>query len=346
MKRLVILTTLLLTACGPSPKEKQEIAIITCNIVEAQAFQDGASIIKEVNKARGEIGGSKFIGAWEEFVEASKYDLCVPFILEDRYAERLKKAVSDRQKAELERLEKERIAEEKRLEEERLSKQNAIKQSIENTKLWVRNNAEFIANRQLPRIAKSKYRHGQQQYPEDVVIESEGLLSTAPNVQIKIRLDCQGMDNFKVRVDYELINGTTGYQLDWMTTCHHRWGGHTIRLYFDSHTNEAKFIRSWIEENYPTSGKGIGIFARIDFSIFGISPGKEGFDDPEMKAREDLLYIRQPKICGEKTPWYGTCLTSTELVFKETIERRFPDFSYLADEAMANPFKYNLYLKD
>ena len=43
MKRLLLLTAIFLTACGPSQKEKEEIAIITCNIMGESRNMDGAS---------------------------------------------------------------------------------------------------------------------------------------------------------------------------------------------------------------------------------------------------------------------------------------------------------------
>ena len=42
MKRLLLLTAILLTACGPSQKEKEEIAIISCNIMGESRNMDGA----------------------------------------------------------------------------------------------------------------------------------------------------------------------------------------------------------------------------------------------------------------------------------------------------------------
>jgi len=49
MKRLLLLTAIFLSACGPSNQEKEEIAIITCNIMGESRNMDGAMRIKEIN---------------------------------------------------------------------------------------------------------------------------------------------------------------------------------------------------------------------------------------------------------------------------------------------------------
>ena len=65
MKILVLISLFLLVACGPSEEEKQNVAIITCNIMEESNNMDAAMRIKEINEAResdqkdGEGGGSE-----------------------------------------------------------------------------------------------------------------------------------------------------------------------------------------------------------------------------------------------------------------------------------------------
>ena len=49
MKRLLLLTAIFLSACGPSNQAKEEIAIITCNIMGESRNMDGAVRIKEIN---------------------------------------------------------------------------------------------------------------------------------------------------------------------------------------------------------------------------------------------------------------------------------------------------------
>ena len=63
MKKKVSLVclTLVLSACGMSEKEKEQQAIITCNVIEATKRMDVASTIKEINAARETMGEPLFI---------------------------------------------------------------------------------------------------------------------------------------------------------------------------------------------------------------------------------------------------------------------------------------------
>ena len=81
MKRLVLLTTLLLTACGPSPEEKQEIAIITCNIIGESRDVNASSRIKEVNIAREKMGEDAFLLSDGVIQESLNWGLCNELVL-------------------------------------------------------------------------------------------------------------------------------------------------------------------------------------------------------------------------------------------------------------------------
>ena len=61
MFRLLLLMTVFLTACGPSPQEKEDIAVVTCNILSEIANTDGATRIKEINAAREKLGEDAFL---------------------------------------------------------------------------------------------------------------------------------------------------------------------------------------------------------------------------------------------------------------------------------------------
>ena len=54
MKNIILFTPILLilVSCGPSQKEKEEVAIFTCNIMGETRNMDASLRIKEINAAR------------------------------------------------------------------------------------------------------------------------------------------------------------------------------------------------------------------------------------------------------------------------------------------------------
>ena len=131
MKRLLLLTAIFLTACGPSTKEKEEIAIITCNIMGESRNMDGAVRIKEINAAREKMGEDSFLGSDDAIKQSFKYGLCRELVLNDHdYIDKLTAALEielARLKAEEEEREKReesaRIAREKREEPARIARE-------------------------------------------------------------------------------------------------------------------------------------------------------------------------------------------------------------------------------
>ena len=81
MKRLLLLTFIFITACGPSQKEKEEIAIVTCNIIGESRNMDGALRIKEINAAREKIGEGAFLGSDEDIKISLEENLCKELVL-------------------------------------------------------------------------------------------------------------------------------------------------------------------------------------------------------------------------------------------------------------------------
>ena len=74
----------LVSACSPSPKEKEEIAVLTCNIIRESGFMDAAFRIKEINSAREKIGEDRFLGTDREIRESLEYNLCKELVLNDQ----------------------------------------------------------------------------------------------------------------------------------------------------------------------------------------------------------------------------------------------------------------------
>lgn len=114
MKRLLLLTIILLTACGPSPEEKKNIAAVTCSIMSETGNMDGAVRVREMNDAREKLGGEPFLDGDEAIQESFEFGLCQELVLDDSYKEILQ-PLKDAKR------ERERLAEEKRAEEARIA---------------------------------------------------------------------------------------------------------------------------------------------------------------------------------------------------------------------------------
>ena len=74
----------MLFSCGPSVKEKEEIAVLTCNIMGESRNMDAAFRIKEINGAREQIGEDRFLGTDDEILESFELGLCNELVLNDK----------------------------------------------------------------------------------------------------------------------------------------------------------------------------------------------------------------------------------------------------------------------
>ena len=138
MKKLIALLLLLLplifiASCGKTPEQKAEIAIISCNILEASLDTDASQRIKEINRAREELSEEPFLGKDDEIREAINYDLCKELVLNDElYEEALEAAIEQEKIAEEEAIEAARVAEEEaRIAEEEAWEAERIARKIE-----------------------------------------------------------------------------------------------------------------------------------------------------------------------------------------------------------------------
>jgi len=66
-----------------SEKEKNEIAIITCNIIAESRNMDASIRIKEVNSAREKIGEDKFLENDEYIIMSYRLGICKELVLND-----------------------------------------------------------------------------------------------------------------------------------------------------------------------------------------------------------------------------------------------------------------------
>jgi len=151
---------LILLGCEPSQKEKEEIAIITCNIMGESRNMDASIRLKEINAAREEIGEAKYLSTDKAIKESFQYGLCKELVLNDpKYQEKLEEQVqieSDRlleeTKEQIAKLEAERIAFKKKLAEEKIAREK--KEAEDRAK----KEAEERAKKEAERIPKQKWR--------------------------------------------------------------------------------------------------------------------------------------------------------------------------------------------
>ena len=137
MKRLLLLSIILLTACGPSPEEKKNIAAVTCSIMSETRNMDSAVRVEKMNNAREKIGGEPFLGGDDAIQEAFEWGLCQELVLNETYYEILQ-PLKDAKR------ERQRIATEKRAEEQRIATE---KQRIADSKPTIKE--EFHSNGKL-----------------------------------------------------------------------------------------------------------------------------------------------------------------------------------------------------
>lgn len=110
---LLGITFIILSSCGMSDADKEEIAIITCNIFSESRNMDASMRIKELNAAREKIGEERFLQTDAVIKESMEYSLCKDLVLNDSYNEKLNdlKAIeAEKQRIEAE---KQRIADTK-----------------------------------------------------------------------------------------------------------------------------------------------------------------------------------------------------------------------------------------
>ena len=89
----IISVLIVLTGCGPSIEEKQEIALVTCNFMSETRNMDSAIRLKEMNDVRERIGESKFLGRDYQIKESIQYGVCVELVLNDpEYNQKLSEA--------------------------------------------------------------------------------------------------------------------------------------------------------------------------------------------------------------------------------------------------------------
>lgn len=145
-KLFLLFLMLFLFGCGPTLQEKEEIAIITCNIMGESMNMDASMRIKEINKARENIKAKRFLEGDAKIKESFEYGLCVNLVLDDpeydnkilSIKEEIRVLEEQKRIAKEKKEEKARIAREKKEEEARIAREKKVETerllNIENTK--------------------------------------------------------------------------------------------------------------------------------------------------------------------------------------------------------------------
>jgi len=123
MKRLLLLTAIFLTACGPSQEEKKNVAAVTCSIMGETRNMDAAVRVREMNDAREKIGGEPFLRGDDAIQEAFEWGLCQKLVLNEIYDETLQSLKDTKRERERIAAEGARIAREKREETARIARE-------------------------------------------------------------------------------------------------------------------------------------------------------------------------------------------------------------------------------
>jgi hypothetical protein len=121
---LSIISLILIAACGPSLQEKEEIAIVTCNIMGESLNMNASLRIKEMNEAREKIKEKRFLEGDAKIKESFTYGLCKELVINDSDYENKLTEIKELERITKEKVEKlERLAREKRDEEQRLARE-------------------------------------------------------------------------------------------------------------------------------------------------------------------------------------------------------------------------------
>jgi len=78
---LFVLSLFVLASCGVSQEEKQQQAVIACNVIEATKIMDIASTIREINTTRETIGESLFVDGSDIVENAVFFGLCEEMVI-------------------------------------------------------------------------------------------------------------------------------------------------------------------------------------------------------------------------------------------------------------------------
>ena len=183
----------MLVSCGPSHKEKEEIAILTCNIMGETRNTDASVRLKEINAAREQIGEKKYLSTDYGIKEAFKYGLCKELVLNNDYQNKLLEAKN------LEKAIKEKAEETRR--------QELAKIEAENERIEAENERIRAVNEIKRKKAQQEWRTALNNFISENNIELDLLnfevySSTPQYTRVEISTTCKGRDIYMMDVPW------------------------------------------------------------------------------------------------------------------------------------------------
>jgi hypothetical protein len=219
MKKLIVLLSIfVLASCGMSEVDKEEIAIITCNIMSESRNMDAAMRIKEINSAREKIGEERFLLTDESIKESFKYFLCKDLVLNDEfYYENLEAAKKRWAEAEIVMKEAERQAEKEKaiLEQE----EQRIGQKLREGALKLEQEKQEAALKKENEERRVALKTAIKKYNQNILSQIEGY---TPEVKrawwnkngLLITINCKQLLGLNYEMEVKFNNGDTLQNLD------------------------------------------------------------------------------------------------------------------------------------
>ena len=208
---IIFLSFFLLLACGPSDEEKQNTAIITCNVMGESRNMDASIRIKEINLAREKINEEPYLYGDDKIKESFKYDICTNLVLNDPEYENIlfelkeKERAIEKKKREAARLKKQKEEEAARLKKQKEEEAAELKkQQLEEAKKLPRKELRkvMLEHVKVPEIARATAQVGK---------------GYSKYTTISVYATCQKGVKTKMRVRFKSIlpefesNNWTGY---------------------------------------------------------------------------------------------------------------------------------------
>ena len=186
MKNLILFIPIffILISCGPSQKEKEEIAILTCNIMSESRNMDASVRLKEINAAREQIGEERYLSTDDGIKEAFKYGLCKELVLNNDYQNKLEEAKN------LEKAIKEKAKETRRQEEAKIEAENK-RIRAENERIRAVNEIKRKRGQQDWRTAVNEFINKNN---IELILFSFDSFGTTENRRVEIKTTCRGPD--------------------------------------------------------------------------------------------------------------------------------------------------------
>tara|TARA_Y100001970_G_C14103347_1_gene786714 strand:+ start:32 stop:1168 length:1137 start_codon:yes stop_codon:yes gene_type:complete len=222
------ITLFLIIACSPSSQEKEEIAVLSCNIMGESRNMDAAFRIKEINSAREQIGEERFLGLDADIKTSFEFNLCKELVLNDKtYKEKLEEKLIERKIASQKAYEEETIRKQKESEERKAREEKLQKEKEERRRIAEEKRAKEKAENERIALAKEDEKKRFKQNLEKNIRSSlaeyelklnRAWMNTPSRLNVKINHSCEQLLGLygEIEVIFSISNKTAFAKLiDW-----------------------------------------------------------------------------------------------------------------------------------